>query len=435
MIVDLLVLVSLAALLGSINALGIGSFLTVGDHSALAFGFILLTSYVTGRIVRRWGLPMITGYLLAGLIFGPYVLGNISPSLRILSPQILDELSIFNSIALGLIAFSAGGEVKIDAIRKRLKSIAYVTGGQVVGAALLAPILWLALPLFLAFKGAPINAVLASAALFSVLAMANSPSTTLALILESRAKGPLTTTSLGVTILKDVLVIVMFSVVMVAAKALMAAQGELDVTLLLLLLWEVAGSLAIGLGLGYLMGQYMKYVGRELPLILLALALVAIELALDFHLSGLLLCMAAGFYVVNFTESGNLLIRAIAGYSMPVFVLFFTITGAELQLPLLVHAWPLVLTLVVLRTVSIWAGSTTGSALAKDSSKVRKNVWLGFVSQAGVTLGLAMLIGQEIPHIGQTIQTIVVATVAINQLVGPVLFRIGLVRVGEAQAE
>ena len=436
MILDLAIVLALTGILWVVNATGLGSFQMIGDQSALAFGFILLASYVMGKMARRMRMPMITGYLVAGFVFGPYVLGALSPSLRILSPEILDELSIFNSIALGLIAFSAGGEIKLKAIRQSFKSISLVTAGQgVAAAALVIPVLLWVGPHFPLFAGIDFVAMLGVAILMAVIAMANSPSTTLALIIENKAKGPLTTVSLGVTVLKDVMVIVLFSVAMVLAKALLAQQGELDASLLLALLWEVFGSLAIGFGLGYLMGQYMKYVGRELPLILLALSLVTIELAMDFHLSGLLLCMAAGFYVVNFTDSRDLLIRALESYTLPIFVLFFTITGANLQLNLLVGVWPLVLLFAATRALSIWIGTTGGSALAKDPPQVRKNLWLGFLSQAGVTLGLSTLVAAEIPHFGNQIMTIAVAAIAVNQLVGPIAFRYGLVKSGEAHGD
>ena len=436
MILNLIVLISMVLILFLVNITGIGSFFNIGDQAALAFGFILLASYVSGLIARRAKLPMITGFLLAGFLFGPNVLGAISPGLRFLTPQILDELSIFNTIALGLIAFSAGGEMKLDEVKKSLKGIAFVSMGQsMVAASLTLPAVFLLGYFFDIFSGYTGATLLGIGLLFAVIAMANSPSSTIALIVEYKAKGPMTTMVLGVTILKDVVVIIMFSFAMIAAKILIQEQGDINLWLFALILWEVLGSIAIGCGLGFLMGQYMKYVGRELPLILLALAFIAMELAHDFHLSGLLLCMFAGFYVENFTDKGKLLIGSIERYSLPIYVLFFTITGANLQLQLLVNVWPVVLVLVLVRTISIWAGTTGGAALAGGSKTIRKYLWLGFITQAGVTLGLATIIEKEFGQIGAALMTIIVATVAVNQIIGPVLFRFGLLRSGEGTAE
>jgi NhaP-type Na+/H+ or K+/H+ antiporter len=257
----------------------------------------------------------------------------------------------------------------------------------------------------------------------------------LALIVEYHAKGPLTTVTLGVTILKDVVVIILFSIAMVAAKLLTGVGGELDLALVGLILWEVLGSLAIGAGLGYLLGKYIDTVGRESPLILLALSFFAMELAHNFHLSGLLLCMATGFFVENYTTKGDALIQAIERYSLPVFVLFFTITGAQLDLAVLRKIWPLVLLLVAVRTFAIWAGTTAGSVFAKDPPVVRKNLWLGFITQAGVSLGLATLIERELPGIGGPLKTTIVAVVAVNQIIGPILFRWGLLTSKEGKTQ
>lgn len=436
MILNLLVLTSMVLILFLVNVTGIGSFFNAGEQAALAFGFILLASYVSGLIAKRAKLPMITGFLLAGFLFGPNVLGAISPALRFLTPQILEELSIFNSIALGLIAFSAGGEMKLEALRKSLRGIAFVSVGQsLIAASITLPVIVLLGSLFGPFEGYTTATLLGVGLLFSVIAMANSPSSTIALIIEYRAKGPLTTTVLGVTILKDVVVIVLFSFTMIAAKILIQDQGGINLWLFILILWEVLGSIAIGCGLGFLMGQYMKYVGRELPLIFLALSFIAMELAHDFHLSGLLLCMFAGFYVENFTNKGKLLIESIERYSLPIYVLFFTITGANLQLQLLLKVWPIVLVLVAIRTISIWAGTTGGALVTGSSKTIRKYLWLGFVTQAGVTIGLATIIQKEFGQIGTSLMTIIVAAVAVNQIVGPVLFRYGLLKSGEGSSD
>jgi Kef-type K+ transport system membrane component KefB len=437
MIGDLAILIFVVGLIATVKGLGIGSFFNIGDQGALAFGFVLLASYLAGRIARRAKLPMITGYLLAGILFGPFVMGSIAPALNILSFEVLGELNIFNSIALGLIAFSAGGEMKIESLTKRLRSIISITLGQSLAAfTVLVPLMLLFGGMFAAFSGVPQSGLLAGGLLLAVLATANSPSTAIALIVEYRAKGPLTTTVLGVTVLKDVAVIILFSVAMIAAELLTGSAGSHSIAATGgLVAWEVFGSIGFGLLLGYLMGQYMTYVGRELPLILLALSFGAVELAREMHLSGLLICMSAGFYVENYTKRGNLLIDAIERYSLPVFILFFTITGANLKLGNLATLWPLVLAFFAVRLGTTWFGTWAGSTIAGDEKNLRTNLWTGFVPQAGVTLGLATLISDSFTVIGAPIKTTVIAAVALNQIFGPVLFRWGLFRSGEANVE
>ncbi len=431
MIIDFLVLLILIAVIWSMNAFHLGSFLNTGENAALVFGFVLLASYLIGKTTRRAKMPMLTGYLLAGFFFGPHFWSLFDTSFRIISIDVLEELSIINSMALGLIAFSAGGEMQIGVLRERLKTIFSITVGQTLFTFVLvltaAIILGPYAPLS---AGLSQGGILGIGILFCVIALANSPSTAIALIIEYQARGPMTTAILGVTVLKDVLVIILFSLAMIAAKLLMGEVANTNAMLVGLIFWEVVGSLAIGCFLGFLMGQYMKYVGRELPAIVLFLAFAALELSSNLHLSGLLLCMSTGFYIENFTDQGKVLIDAIERFSLPVFVLFFTIVGADMQLNALAGVWPTVLVLVVLRMASTWIGSRLGATIVGESETSRKYVWTGFIPQAGVTLGLAT-VAAKLPGIGPELKTIIIAMVAVNQLIGPLIFRYGLIRSGE----
>jgi len=436
LVLNILVLAILMLVLLFINSSNLGYFSNDGELTALAFGFILIASFVCGRIARRIGLPALTGYLMAGFVFGPELMGAYLPSFAILTPEVLQNLSIFNTIALGLIALSAGGEMALDVIRKSFKSIVFVSVGQGIAAIFVTvPVILIVGRQFSIFSGLTLPFLLGVALVLSVICMANSPSSTLALIVEYRAKGQLTTTSLGVTILKDVVVIIMFSLALLVAKQLGDSEGKMELALVGTIAWEVFGSIIIGLILGYIVGQYIKYVDRESPMIMLAISFFAMELAILLHLSGLLLCMTCGFYVVNFTNRGQMMINALEEYSLPIFVLFFTITGANLELSSLMKVWPAVLLIVATRTLSIWAGTTGASAIAKDPPVVRRNLWLGFITQAGVTLGLASLIKEQIPQIGGPLMTIIVAAVAINQIIGPIAFKIALLRSGEGKVE
>jgi Kef-type K+ transport system membrane component KefB len=431
MIADLLVLSLLVALTWCVRCLPVGSFLNTGENAALVFGFVLLASYLVGKTTRRAKMPMLTGYLLAGVFFGPHFWSLFETSFRIISVDVLEELSIINSMALGLIAFSAGGEMRIGVLRERLKTIFSITAGQTLFAFVLVLTAAIVLgPYAPLSAGLSKSGILGIGIIFCVITLANSPSTAIALIIEYQARGPMTTTILGVTVLKDVLVIILFSLAMIAAKLLLGVGANANAILVGLVFWEVAGSLAIGCFLGFLMGQYMKYVGRELPVIVLFLAFAALELSTKLHLSGLLLCMSTGFYIENFTDQGKVLINAIERFSLPVFVLFFTIVGADMRLNALADVWPPVVVLVALRIASTWIGSRLGAAAAGESETSRKYVWTGFIPQAGVTLGLAT-VAAKLPGIGPELKTIIIATVAVNQLIGPLIFRYGLIRSGE----
>ncbi|MCB9487871.1 MAG: cation:proton antiporter [Deltaproteobacteria bacterium] len=430
--VHLLVAASLVTMIWLLKFLQIGQFSTVVDEAALAFGFILLVAFIVGKAVKRVGLPGLTGYLFTGMIFGPYGIGVLHPSLQFVTAGALEELKVFQSIALGLIAFSAGGEMRLESVKKRLRGILYVAS-----VPSLFEFLWVFAATWFASPYVDFGHELTTAGrvgvalIFGVIAISVSPAATIAIVLEYRAKGPMTTMVLGSVVVKDVLVIIGFSITLVASKILILGNTDWDITIVGIVAWEVFGSLGLGLLLGYILAQYMRYVGREMPLIVLALSFLAVELARDFHLSGLLLLLSAGFYVENYSEEGDRLVQAIDRYSLPVLVLFFTMSGAKVHLTDLLPVLPFVLLYVGVRVFAVWAGVLVANNMAGSSTHIKKYAWTGLISQAGVTLGLAALLSREFPEIGGTVSTMIVAAVAVNEIVGPILFREGLKRAGE----
>jgi len=233
-------------------------------------------------------------------------------------------------------------------------------------------------------------------------------------------------------VVKDVVVISLFTIVLAFAIALARPGAGFDATFLLLLAWEVAGSSAAGVLLGWLVAQYLAHVGRQAPLLVLAVAFISVTLLPAMHLSGLLCCMVAGFYIENYSPHGDELIQAVERHALPVYVVFFTIAGAGLDLAALRQTWPLALTLAVLRLALTVGGTWLGAWLTRAPPVVQRTAWSGFVAQAGVTLGFAILIAERFPEIGASVKTVVLAVIALNQIAGPVLFRLGLARAGEA---
>ena len=409
---------------------------TAGASAVMALGFVLIVSFLVGDAVTLAGLPAITGYLLAGMVFGPYVFGWVDPVFSVLSRESVSALRLLDAVALGLIALTAGGELRISAVKRHWHSISGVLGGQVilVFAGMVGGVL-IARDTFPALNAYSKETALAAALLFATVALANSPAVVLAIIQECRSRGPVTDVVLAVTVVKDVVVIALFIVVLSVAALLTGANGGFQGGVLLGLGWEVGGSLGAGLLLGWLVAMYLKHVAHEAPLLILAVAFVAVTLLPAWHLSGILACIVAGFYIENFSEHGDDLIRAIERHALPVYVVFFTMAGAGLDLEALATTWPLALYLAGLRLGLTAAGTALGAAWAGSPVNVVKHGWSGFVAQAGVTLGFAVLIQQRLPGIGEDIMTVILAMVAINQLLGPVLFRLGLRLAREIGAE
>jgi Kef-type K+ transport system membrane component KefB len=405
--------------------------------ATLALGFVLVVSYMAGRLVSRWGVPSITGYILVGILFGPGGLSSLAPSLAVLRPEIVDGLRLMDGAALGLIALTAGGELNLRIVRNRGRSIGYVVLAHllvvVAGVAGLAFLLRDFVP---AISDLSTPAAAAAALLLGVTAVAKSPATTIAVIQEYQARGPMTQLVLGVTVAKDVVVVTVFTAALAVSMRLVgavegSAAGHQGALVVAELAWEILGSLAIGLLVGWLIRVYGRRVGRELPLVVLAIAFVSGALSEDVRLSGLLVCMVAGFYVENYSEQGDALIEAVERHSLPLYIVFFTMAGAGIDLHALKQSWILALSLVVARLGFTFLATFLAARWAREPRSVALYGWSGFIGQAGVTLGFAALIAQRIPSFGNTLSSVIVAGVALNQLIGPVVFRLGLVWAGE----
>jgi Kef-type K+ transport system membrane component KefB len=260
----------------------------------------------------------------------------------------------------------------------------------------------------------------------------NSPMVTLALLTETRAAGPLAKTTLGVVLVADVAVILVFTAAFSLAQASLGGETGSAPEILLHLLLEVLGSITAGAIVGGVLALYLRFVKRELVVfaVVLVFAAAAAAEALGFEL--LLSLLVAGFLVENVAPvRAEPLVATLHQMAVPVFVVFFAIAGAELHVREFGALWPLVLTFALARMGAIAVGATTAGRLAGAEPQVTKYAWTGLVSQAGVALGLATIVATRLPVVGAAMQTMIVGVIAFNESVGPVLFRRGLDRAGE----
>lgn len=397
------------------------------DASALlALGMIMIGGELVGDLAQRWRLPRVTGYLVLGMLLGPSLAG-------LVTPMDLHSLVLFEELALGLIALTAGGELRIEALRKGWKPLGAITVGHAVGIFLASSgLYWLILGR-LPFLGTLRPAQrLAAVALLGTLTVAKSPATTIAIITETRSRGPLVDTVLGVTVVKDLVILLLFTWVSGLAAGWIGGGG-VDLRVLGTLGTEMILSLVAGTILGLALGAYLAYLGFHPEISVLALVLVSMELAHTWHLEHLLITMAAGFVARNvFPAAATGFLHALERSSPPIYVVFFALVGAGLDLGVFRTAWAGVAVLVVVRLLLTWGLTAAPAALAGAPVAVRRWAWMGFVAQAGLTLGLAGRISREFPGFGEKLATVVVGAVVINQLVGPVLWRHALVAAGEA---
>ncbi|HVM69120.1 MAG TPA: hypothetical protein VM204_04710 [Gaiellaceae bacterium] len=399
-----------------------------GDAALIgAIGFLLLAGTLLSELIEMVGLPHLTGYLLAGVFAGPHVFNMIDAvTVRRLAPV--------NTLALALIALAGGAELRLDQLRKGLRSLLVATGVHSTTGLILGAAAFLAVRRFIPFaRDMSFGAACGVALLWGVLAVSRSPSATLGILAQTRARGSLATFSLAFIMSSDVVVILLMALGMMVAKPLLEPGSALSFTAFYSLGHEVAGSISIGTTLGLLLSIYLRLIGRQLLVVLVALGFGASEVLHYLRFDPLLTFLVAGFVVQNFSKQGEKFLSAIEEMGAIVYVVFFASAGADLNVPLLLDLWPIALALAVTRGLVTVAGSRVSSRLARDEDKLRVWSWAPLIAQAGLTQGLAGLVEREFPSFGAPFRALVVATLAINAVVGPIFFKLALDRSKETR--
>jgi Kef-type K+ transport system membrane component KefB len=391
-----------------------------------AFGFALIAAALAGSLFERIKLPRITGYLVFGVLCGPYVA-------NIISPVMARELTFVNGLAIALIAFIAGLELNLRRLRPALGAMLRLSGTLLVAMYLgLFVAIYLAWPWLPLLPGASGLARVALASLLATLIVSFSPTVTIAVIADSRARGPLSELTLAIVVIADLALIVLFTLAMQFVRTTLGAAPLADVSLLARLAWDIAGSFAFGAMLGSLFAFYLRYVGREVTLVLLALCALLSQVGEALHFEPLLAALAAGIVVENIAPpSGDALKEAVERGALPVLVVFFVVAGALLHLDALRSIGVIALIVSVCRVAFIRGGSALAARVSGLPRETSGLVWMGLISQAGVTLGLTTIVAGEFGEWGGRVQTLMVALIALHELVGPVLFRAALARAGE----
>jgi Kef-type K+ transport system membrane component KefB len=423
-----LIILVLLLLMAAITRIGPGESIREMPMSMLALGFTLIVAYLIGKMTSAIGIPKITGYILAGILTGPYII-------NLLSKSTVQNLQLIDNMALSLIALTAGGEFRYSAIRKQFKTIRSVIFWKILLVIIGFILFIFAYKNYISFLSDQSHGVVLGAALlFGALSIATSPATTIAIISETRAKGKFTDFVLGVTVFKDVIVVLVFSLALSVAKPLILPETHLQFSYFVSVLLEIMLSIVVGIATGALILIYLKYVKEQKALFLLGFIIFIIELSNFIHLEVILVFMVAGFFVQNFSQLGHHLIDAIEDSALPIFVVFFAIAGASLNFNILMQNWTLAIIIVILRLLTTYSGTYIGAQMTSGDNNIKKYGWMGFIGQAGLSLGLSVLLMKKIPGpITKNIATLIVASIAINQIIGPILFRYSIIKVGEGK--
>ncbi|MGB1289007.1 MAG: cation:proton antiporter, partial [Aggregatilineales bacterium] len=403
---------------------------------SVSFLLIALAAKQIGKFFSKYGLPYITGYLLAGVLAGPFIL-------EFLPKGATDDLRYVDNISLAVIAFVAGSELYLKDLRDRMRAILLNTAGIVVCGFIIIGLTIFALTYTIPFMADFVFIErLAAALLGATILLALSPASTIAVIQEVRARGTFTQTVLSITVVMDVLIIVLFALVAALADTLLDGRSP-DPTFVLLLVIDIVLAVIIGA----IVGRFLQFI---LSLNMNRLLRIAIILGvggvvfgvsvwidtqkLGIHLEPLLTTMIAGFYITNFTAYRHDFEDILHEVSPYIYVAFFALTGVALKLDILLASGLIAGILFLARMGGIFIGTFAGGTLAGESKQFRRLAGAGLITQAGIALGLAREVSVEFPTtLGDDFATLLISVVVLNEIFGPILLKTALRRAGESR--
>jgi Kef-type K+ transport system membrane component KefB len=422
--IEVLVLLALTGLMHA--ARSFTSDMTNGG-TELAFGYLLLVAYFAGRLASRIRLPKLTGYLLSGVIVGPYMLGLVSTEMG-------GSLKVVSGAATCVLGLTAGGELDLKRVKPLLRTLRAITLFAVIFAMIAMTALLFALrPLLPMFGEMPTVQSFAVCGVIGVALSAQSPSVVMALLAEMRAEGPLSRLILATVVLADLVVIIVYSLVAAGTGALLGGEVDLGATGLEIA-WELLGSMVFGILIGSLIGAFLKYVqGGSASLFALLICVVVAEIGGRMALDPLVVMMTAGVWLKNFSRSDpNALLHGFEAAELPVFLVFFSLSGTKLDInQLWLTAVPVAI-IAAARAGVFFLGCRFACARTGADPSISRFGWTGLVPQAGLSLALIVVIQKNFPTFGPAAAVLLLSVVGVNQLIAPLLLRLSLIRSGEA---
>ena len=410
-------------------------------ETLLSIAVALCAGLLVSRFVKPLKLPAVTGYLIAGILIGPYCLGKLGvPGLGFPTTADVKALSLFNDVALGFIAFAIGNEFRLSQLRQTGKQATVIGIFQALTATLMVDLMLIGLHYFI--LGDSIS--IADAIVLGAIATATAPAATLMVVRQYKAKGELTDLLLPIVALDDAVGLIVFAVSFGIAKAINCGNYDM-VSILVEPLLEIVFSVLLGFVMGGVFSAAEKYFKSNSKRLSLSITFVILTVALSmmkFEVGGvkigfssLLVCMMLGTVFCNVCDFSADMMDKTDKWTSPLYILFFVLSGAELELDVFSNLSVIVIGLVYIfaRAFGKWMGASISSKCMKCSPSVQK--WLGItlLPQAGVALGMSVTVAQTLGADGEMIRNIVLFGVLIYELIGPAMTRIALIHSGDIQ--
>lgn len=384
-------------------------------NTYIYLGIALILGLLASKATKKIKLPNVTGYIIMGLIAGPYVL-------KLIPIEAIQDFGIISEIALGFIAFSIGSEFKLSYLKKVGKSPIIIAITEALGAVLIVDIVLIATGHDIAFS-----------LVLGAIAAATAPAATLMVVRQYKAKGPLTDTLLPVVAVDDAVALMLFGISVAIAKAI-NSHGQVSlIGTLLTPLVEIIGALVLGAVLGFVLTYLTKwFTGRGNRLsAAFSMILISIGLASSLGVSALLACMMMSAVYVNTSQEYAKVFELVDRVTPPIFILLFFISGAGLDIRILPTVGLIGILYIVFRVIGKILGVAAGAKISNASPVVTKYLGFTLIPQAGVAIGLASTAMTIVPEYGAQIQTVVLCGTIIYELVGPVITKLALTRAGE----
>lgn len=379
----------------------------------------MIAGLIMTRLTKLVHLPNVTAYLIAGVLIGPNVF-------NLISSEPLGSLNVITECALAFIAFSIGDELKITTLKEIGKPALVITLCEAFGAVVLVTGITMALGF---------DKVLAI--MLGALSASTAPAATLLIVRQYKAEGPLTKMLLPVVAADDGIGLIAYSICVSIALSMINGVAMSFSNTILAPLFEIILSLIIGGVLGFLLALTHRFFKSHTNRMAFCIAFVMLGagVASHFNLSSLLLCMGIGISYANLSDVADDILVHIDEWTSPLFMLFFVISGAQLDLAILPKIGLIGLVYVIARFGGKFIGAYIGGTITKQPDVVKKNIGWALMPQAGVAIGMATMALAELPpEYGPKIQTVILAATLVYEILGPVATKSALKRAGEINA-
>ena len=402
----------------------------------------LLGGLLMTRILKRFNMPVITSYLIAGLLLGPFFIGRLGiPGIGFNTYEQVEGFGLLSDIALGFIALTIGNEFRIEQLKKIGKQATIV---GILQAVITTIIVDIALIIFHCIR--PDVLSIPAAITLGAIAAATAPAATLMVVRQYKAKGPITEILLPVVALDDAVGLIVFSFSFGIAKTLQS--GVVDVAAIIIEpLVEIVLSILVGFLGGLLLSGIVKLfdTNRAKDAAVIAFVFLGVALAKEeftvgnfaFGLSPLLLCMMLGATFCNVCKQSTVLMNGADEWEAPLLIIFFVLSGAELNLHMLSSVTVIVagLVYIISRSLGKYLGAYISCTISKCEKNVVKYLGVTLLPQAGVALGMSSLAMTSLPGDGELVRSITLFGVLIFELIAPTMTRIALTKAGEIKPE